>query len=94
MVLHELLFRRRSDVLVPAEEIGRIVLLLESSQSLVVDPVSGPDPTLALLAEVVHVHALQRYFEHSDLRARTDGSLEPGHHRGSSPTRETRRRVR
>ena len=49
---------RRPDVLIPAEKIGRIVLLLECSQSLVVGPISSPDPTLALLAEVVHIDAL------------------------------------
>ena len=68
------------DVLVPPEEVRRIVLLLECSQPLVVGPICGPNPTLALVAEIIHIDAL--------LQERLQGGV------AGAPPRDVRLRCR
>src|SRR5688572_33494715 len=54
----------RRDVLIHPEQVRRVVLLLERSQPLIVGAISGPDPTLALVTEIVHIGALLQKWLH------------------------------
>src|SRR5688572_15967513 len=54
----------RRDVLIHPEQVRRVVFLLECSQPLVVGPISGPDPALALVTEIVHIGALLQKWLH------------------------------
>src|SRR5215212_3693289 len=46
---------RRWDVLVEAEEVGRVVLVLQRNQPIVVGVIGGPHPLLALHTEIIDI---------------------------------------
>src|ERR1051325_3343885 len=48
------------DVLIQLEEVGRVILVFQGNQPVVVGPISRPYPLLALIAEKVDVDAAQR----------------------------------
>lgn len=54
------LCRSRLDVLIVREEVGRVIVVLECDQSLVVAPVGGSHPPLFLVAQEVNVDPTAR----------------------------------
>ena len=55
---------RRFDICVEAEEVARIVLVLQSHEPLVVRPIGCPHFVFAFLTEVVDVHTAGREWPH------------------------------
>jgi hypothetical protein len=49
-------FSLRLNILVQAEEVRRIVLILQSRQPIVVRPISCPHTLISLLTEIVDIH--------------------------------------
>src|SRR5215471_12493943 len=55
---------RRFDVRIEAEEVGRVILVLQAHEPLVVRPIGCSDSVVAFLREVIDIHPASREWPH------------------------------